>query len=78
MISERLKYLNNNRIVSNNYFWRTYNQQGIDWVEERGGKLYGYEFKWNPKKTKIQQVWLDTYENASFEVVHRDNFMEYV
>ena len=37
-------------MIANNYFWRTYDQQEIDWVEERGGKLYGYEFKWSTKK----------------------------
>ncbi|MEZ4688450.1 MAG: hypothetical protein R3B47_21030 [Bacteroidia bacterium] len=34
-------------MLPNYYFWRTYDQQEIDWVEDRGGKLYGYEFKWN-------------------------------
>jgi hypothetical protein len=33
-----------------NYFWRTYDQQEIDWIEDREGQLHGYEFKWNPKK----------------------------
>ena len=78
MVMERLKKQEYEGMHSNNYFWRTYDKKEVDLVEEREGKLYGYEFKWNPKKTKIQQVWLDTYENASFEVVHRDNFMEYV
>jgi len=78
MVMERLKKQEYENINSNNYFWRTYDKKEVDFVEERDGKLYGYEFKWNPKKIKIQQVWLDTYENASFEVVNRDNFMEYV
>ncbi|MDA3817428.1 MAG: ATP-binding protein, partial [Prolixibacteraceae bacterium] len=46
MISERLKYQEYKRMSSNNYFWRTYEQQEIDWVEERNGSLFGYEFKW--------------------------------
>lgn len=78
MVMERLKKQEYENINSNNYFWRTYDRKEVDFVEERDGKLYGYEFKWNPKKTKIQQVWLDTYENSSFEIVSRDNFMEYV
>lgn len=45
MISERLKYQEYKRLSSNNYFWRTYEQQEIDWVEERDGSLFGYEFK---------------------------------
>ncbi len=27
-----------------NYFWRTYDQQELDWVEDRGGNLYGYDY----------------------------------
>ena len=50
IISERLKYQKYNRKVVNNYFWRTYDQQELDWLEEREGKLYGYEFKWNARK----------------------------
>ncbi len=53
MIGERLKYQEYKRITSNNYFWRTYEQQEIDWVEERSGSLYGYEFKWKESKVKI-------------------------
>ncbi|MGE5602850.1 MAG: ATP-binding protein, partial [Nitrososphaerales archaeon] len=30
----------------NVYFWRTYDQKELDYVEERGGVLRGYEFKW--------------------------------
>ena len=78
MVMERLKKQEYENINSNNYFWRTYDKKEVDFVEERDGKLFGYEFKWNPKKTKIQQVWLDTYENSSFEIVSRDNFMEFV
>jgi uncharacterized protein len=45
MFMERLKTKLYKRIFSNDYFWRTYDQQEIDLVEERDGKLYGYEFK---------------------------------
>lgn len=78
MVMERLKKQEYEKMASNNYFWRTYDKKEVDFVEERDGKLFGYEFKWNPKKSKIQQVWLDTYENSSFEIVSRDNFMEFV
>jgi len=78
MVTERLKKQHYHKIYSNNYFWRTYNQKEVDFVEEREGKLFGYEFKWKPKKTKTQQEWLDTYENASFEVINKDNFLQFV
>lgn len=74
MISERLKHQEYKNISSNNYFWRTYEQQEIDWVEERGGSLYGYEFKWKEEKVKIPPQWVKAYPNASFEVINNSNF----
>ena len=63
---------------SNNYFWRTYDQKEIDWVEEREGKLYGYEIKWKRVKTKPPSDWLNTYKDAFFEVVGKDNYLEFI
>ena len=79
VISERIKFQKYNRKIVNNYFWRTYDQQEIDWVEERAGNLFGYEFKWNPKK-KVHPptAWKNTYENAEFEVVSPENYLAWV
>ena len=77
-VMERIKKQHYNKIFSNNYFWRTYDKKEVDFVEERNGKLYGYEFKWNPKKTKIQKEWLNTYANASFEIINKDNFLAWL
>lgn len=78
LISERLKYQQYKRLSSNNYFWRTYNQQEIDWVEERESRLFGYEFKWKNQKIKIPSLWQKTYKEASFEVITSDNFSEWL
>ncbi len=79
VISERIKYQRYNKMLVNNYFWRTYDQQEIDWVEERGGKLYGYEMKWNAKKqVKAPGAWSKNYENAEFEIINPDNYLEWV
>ena len=78
MISERLKYQGYKKISSNNYFWRTYEQQEIDWVEERGGSLYGYEFKWKDDKVKIPAQWKNAYPEASFEVISNSNFEQWI
>jgi predicted AAA+ superfamily ATPase len=78
MISERLKYQGYKKLASNNYFWRTYDQQEIDWVEERGGMLYGYEFKWNEQKVKTPTLWKKSYPDASFQVVNKSNFEEWL
>jgi uncharacterized protein len=81
IVMERLKKQSYRQIISNNYFWRTYDQQEIDWVEEREGKLMGYEIKWNPQiKTKSPKDWLATYAaaGASYQVVHPENYLEFI
>lgn len=79
VISERLKQQAYDRTLVNNYFWRTHDQQEIDWVEDRGGRLYGYEFKWNPKaKSKIPTAWRKAYPDAGFKIVHRENYLEWL
>jgi len=77
LIAERLKKQEYKQIYANNYFWRTWEGQEIDWVEERDGKLFGFEFKWKNKEIKAPAQWLATYSNASFEVVTQDNFLEF-
>jgi len=78
MISERLKFQEYNRLMSNNYFWRTYQQQEVDWVEERDGSLFGYEFKWKEDKVKVPSQWKNTYPDASFEVINMDNYNQWL
>jgi predicted AAA+ superfamily ATPase len=79
MISERIKYQNYNDMLVYNYFWRTYDQQEIDWIEDRGGKLYGYEFKWNSnKKSKIPGAWKKAYPDAGYQVINPDNYTEWL
>lgn len=78
MFMERLKKQQYHKLYSNNYFWRTYDQKEIDLVEEREGKLFGYEFKWSPKKYKIQKTFLEAYPNSSAEVINNENFMDFV
>jgi len=77
MISERLKKNSNeNRSVAI-YFWRTHQQQEIDLIEDSGGKLSGFEFKWGRKKSRIPQLFLKTYEGSSVTPVTPDNFPEF-
>jgi len=54
---ERLKTKEYKRIFANNYFWRTYDRQEIDLVEEREGKLFGYEFKYHEKLKCLKLGW---------------------
>ncbi|MBU1778271.1 DUF4143 domain-containing protein, partial [Patescibacteria group bacterium] len=70
IIVERIKKQEYLEIFSNNYFWRTYNQKEIDFIEERNGKLYGYEIKWGNKKPKPPKEWLETYSNAEYKIIN--------
>ncbi|MFH1564647.1 MAG: ATP-binding protein [bacterium] len=78
IVMERLKKQNYKQIFSNNYFWRTYDQKEIDWVEERDGKLFGYEIKWGDKKVKEPKIWKETYNNAEFQVINQENYLDFV
>lgn len=78
MMSERIKYQNYNGIISNNYFWRTYDKQEIDLVEERGGNLFAFEFKWNNKKTKPPAAWKKSYPEADYNVITQNNYLEWL
>jgi predicted AAA+ superfamily ATPase len=78
MISERVKYLNNNRKLSNIYFWRTTQKQEIDYIEESDGNITAYEFKWNPKaKSKFSKTFTNNY-TAETKVINRKNFREFL
>lgn len=77
-ISERMKknhYLSN---YCNYYFWRTYDQKEIDLVEESGGTLTGYEFKWQQKPERPPADFLQTYKGSSFHLVHPDNYLDFI
>lgn len=78
IITERLKKQEYKNIYSNNYFWRTYDQKEIDWVEEREGILFGYEIKWSDKKVSAPKDWMETYPNARFKVINKDNYLEFI
>jgi len=48
-------------------------------VEEREGRLLGYEFKWSEKKRgKQPKDWFKTYSNADFQTINRENYMEFI
>jgi predicted AAA+ superfamily ATPase len=78
LIMERLKKQGYMKIFSNNYFWRTYDQKEVDFVEERDGRLYGFEFKWSKTNTKPPALWLETYPEADFEVISQGNYLPFI
>jgi uncharacterized protein len=78
LIIERFKKQEYLRDPANNYFWRTYSKNEIDLVEEKGGKLYGYEMKWGKANPKAPSEWIKAYPEATWQTVNRDNYLEFI
>jgi predicted AAA+ superfamily ATPase len=75
LVSERIKYLAYHQKWVNNWYWRTTEQQEIDYVEEENGQLSAFEFKWNPKtKGSVPISFRKTYPAATINWIHRENF----
>jgi predicted AAA+ superfamily ATPase len=75
LISERLKLLQNNERWVHRFFWRTIEQQEIDYVEEENGELRAYEFKWNKSsKAKICKTFSNAYPNATTIIITPENY----
>lgn len=80
LMVERLKANQISNRSVNTYFWRTYDQKEIDYIEERKGKLFGYEFKYrrgNIRKA-TQSLFLTTYPGSELQVINRDNFEKFI
>ena len=78
LISERVKQNIYKDTFARMYFWRTKQQQEIDFVEEKDDKIFGFEFKWKSKsKIRLPETFIKTY-NAETKIIDRNNFREFV
>jgi predicted AAA+ superfamily ATPase len=78
LIGERIKANYNKGLGKEFYFWRTYDRQEIDLIEESSDSLTALEFKWGNKKPNIPGIFKETYPKATFDVVSRDNYLKYI
>ncbi|MBP7868113.1 MAG: ATP-binding protein [Acidobacteria bacterium] len=78
LIIERLKRQEYLRESAQNYFWRTYTRKELDLVEERGGRLHGYEIKWGHARPRPPKEWTAAYPEATWELVNRENYLEFI
>lgn len=79
LVSERKKYNHYTNHYVNSYFWRTHQQQEIDLIEETGGKIFGWEFKWNENaNVKLPSSFMEAYPGTAVEVVNRKNYMNFL
>ncbi len=79
LVVERLKHNLYTGQVPNMYFWRTTTRLEVDYVEEYGGRLSAYEFKWNPSTSAaVPTAFLSAYPGSETAVIHRENYVEFV
>lgn len=78
LIGERIKANYNGGLGKEFYFWRTYDNQEIDLIEESSDSLTALEFKWGNKKPNVPGAFKDAYPNATFDVINKDNYLSYI
>ncbi|MDD5012825.1 MAG: ATP-binding protein [Candidatus Pacebacteria bacterium] len=78
IISERVKLNNNHKKDCNIYFWRTSEKKEIDYIEEKGGKLYAFEIKWSKGKIGGAREFIEEYESSEFKEINKDNYQEFI
>ncbi len=78
LILERMKYMKYSGHLYSPYFWRTYTGAEIDYVEEKGGSLSGFEFKYRKKEAKIPRTFLATYPNSNYSVITKENYIDFI
>lgn len=78
VVAERLKVQEYKGIRANNYFWRTWDGKEVDWVEEREGKLFGYEFKYSARPQKLPRAFLETYPESTLQIINPQTYREFL
>ena len=80
IITERMKANQAAGRYAKSYFWRTTQQQEIDYVEESDGQFTLFEMKWNPKKAnaKFPIIFSNTYDVKEKKVITPENWLEEV
>ena len=78
IIAERLKMSEYQNDFAKFYFWRTYDQQEIDLIEEKDGRLKAYEIKWQKQTKRVPKAWQKAYPKAAFYTIHADNYLEFI
>jgi predicted AAA+ superfamily ATPase len=79
LVSERIKRNTYSLNYAGFYFWRTTQQQEIDYIEERDGILNCYEFKWNQnKKATLSTTFSSNYPGSTFTLINTNNYQSFI
>lgn len=75
LVSERRKVIHYHNLYGNCYFWRTTQQQEIDYLEDRDGRLEAFEFKWKAEgKARPPKTFSHAYPGSSFQLITPKTF----
>ncbi|MCR4930822.1 MAG: DUF4143 domain-containing protein, partial [Bacteroidales bacterium] len=79
VISERMKHNSYSAFYGKSYFWRTQQQQEVDYIEDYDGMLHTYEFKWSKtKQPRLAETFTKNYPDHTFAIVSPDNYQDFV
>jgi uncharacterized protein len=78
LMAERMKFHSYNKEAVNSYFWKTYDRQEIDLIEENEGVLSAFQCKWNHTKSKFPVAFANAYPEATFEVINQDSYLDWI
>lgn len=78
LITERLKLNASKQDLVSSYFWRTHTGAELDFVEEKNGTLYGFEFKSGDKTAKVPLGWVKAYPNSKFKCINKNNYLDFI
>ena len=79
LVSERMKHNSYSLFYGKSYFWRTQQQQEIDYLEDVDGVLHTYEFKWNiSKQPRLTETFAKNYPEHTFSIVNPKNYQDFV
>lgn len=77
-ISERIKFNNNQQDISRYYFWRTYDGQEIDLIEEKKQIISAFELKWGNKTSRLPNAFSNAYPNTSYSIINPENYLDFI
>lgn len=78
LVAERRKRNAYTNTLSKSFFWRTYTGAELDYVEEGMGHISGFEFKYSAKTAPVPKSWTETYPEASYSCVNKDNYLDFL
>lgn len=78
LFMERMKKRSYQRIYANDFFWRTWDKEEIDLIEERDGRLFGFDFKFNSSKMKPLKTWRENYPDSELSIINKDNYLDFI